>query len=71
LYGVKTLDAQSRYNAKPSVQTRDDFNSAKLMTNVFVGVATVGAIVGVVLWVTAPSGTTNTTKDAMTGLIRF
>lgn len=72
-FGLRTLDAQTKFDQTPTVQTRDDFNSAKLMTNVFVGVAVVSAAVGVVLWVTAPGKSVDgsQTRDALAGTVRF
>jgi hypothetical protein len=75
VYGLRTVDARDRFNASPTVQTRDDFNSSRLMTNVFIGVAAVSAAVGVVMWIAAPSGetkeTTQAVRDAAAGVFRF
>lgn len=50
-FGVKTLDAQSAFDARPTVTSRDDFNNAKLSTNIALGLAVSAAAIGVVLWV--------------------
>lgn len=76
-YGLETVDARDQFDASPTVQTRDDFNSARLFTNVFLGVAVVSAAVGVVLWIAAPSAgkdapeTRTEQKDAFAGTFRF
>ncbi|HVH45592.1 MAG TPA: hypothetical protein VM925_24730 [Labilithrix sp.] len=74
-YGLRTIDARDQFDAKPSIQTRDDFNSARLMTNVFVGVAAASAIVGVVLWIAAPGDPSKdraqSAREALSGVVRF
>lgn len=70
--GLRTVDARNKYNETPTEQTRDEFKSARLMTNVFIGVAAAGAVVGVVLWATSGgSEPSKTARDAMAGVIRF
>jgi hypothetical protein len=54
-FGVKTLDAKDNFDAHPTATARDEFNSARLATDVAIGVAAVGFAVGIVLWATAPS----------------
>lgn len=72
-FGVRTLDAQKNFDANPTEQTRDEFNSARLLTNVFIGVAVVSAAVGVVLWVASPTSSEASKKatDASMGIVRF
>jgi hypothetical protein len=51
IYGIKTVSAKDDFDASPTEGTRDDFNSARLVTNVSLGVAAVALAVGVVLWI--------------------
>jgi hypothetical protein len=58
-FGVKTLSAKDAFDTHPTIASRDDFNSARLATDVAIGIAAVGFAVGLVLWATAPSAGKN------------
>lgn len=49
-FGTRTLAAQDDFNANPTSQTRDDFYAQRTATNVFVGAAVVGVVVGAAIW---------------------
>lgn len=52
-FGVKTLQAKDAFDAQPTTAARDDFNSARLATDVAIGAAVAGIAIGFVLWVTS------------------
>lgn len=67
-FGVKTLSAKDEFDARPTTAARDDFNSARLATDVAIGVAAVGIAIGLVLWATAsPNGKTATSFSNLRG----
>lgn len=50
-FGVRTLDLRSEFERTPTLDIADDFDTAKVVTNVLVGVALVSLAAGVVLWI--------------------
>jgi hypothetical protein len=54
-FGVKTLQAKTNFDTNPTPAFRDDFNSARLSTDVAIGVSAAAFAIGLVLWFTAAS----------------
>lgn len=57
ILGVMTLGAKDDFDARPTVETADEFERYRLFTNVAIGTAVLATAVGVVFWITKPSQT--------------
>jgi len=54
VFGVLTLNAQSDFDGKPTDASADRFERNRLVTNVLVGAAALGLVVGGAIWLLAP-----------------
>ncbi len=59
VFGVRTLEAQSAYNASPSTEAQAAFYRERLITNAALGVSAAAAAAGAILWVALPSSGKN------------